>query len=89
MVEFRSNRPLFIGLLIKIEDSDGAPVRIVVFDDKKPIPIKSGLAYAFSGWLDAPVGDKMIAPDWIGQNLEVWRNNFAGPTDEFFADNAC
>ena len=39
MAEVRSEPPLFIGLPSKVQDSDGAPARIVVFDDEQPTPI--------------------------------------------------
>ena len=30
---------LFVGLPIKVEDSDGAPARCVVFDQEQPAPV--------------------------------------------------
>ncbi len=39
MGAIQSKRPLFVGLPIKVEDSDGAPARCVVFDQEQPAPV--------------------------------------------------
>ena len=39
MSAIQSKRPLFVGLPIKVEDSDGAPARCVVFDQEQPAPV--------------------------------------------------
>jgi arylformamidase len=36
LAAIRSRRPLFIGLPIKVENSDGAPARVVVIDEEQP-----------------------------------------------------
>jgi arylformamidase len=36
LAAIRSRRPLFIGLPIKVKDSDGAPARVVVIDEEQP-----------------------------------------------------
>lgn len=38
MGEIESKRPLFVGLPVKVEDSDGAPARVVVFDAEQSAP---------------------------------------------------
>jgi len=38
MGDIQSKRPLFIGLPIKVEASDGAPARVIVFDEDQPAP---------------------------------------------------
>ncbi|MEK9722177.1 MAG: cyclase family protein, partial [Rhodospirillaceae bacterium] len=39
MGEIRSRRPLFVGLPMKVADSDGAPARVVVFDEEQPAAV--------------------------------------------------